>query len=60
MFSGSIPALVTPFTDTGDHIGGAFDEAIERRRCAGDQRNPDRRCKKAFQRRKTGRCICAP
>ena len=26
MFSGSIPALVTPFADTGDHIGGAFDE----------------------------------
>ena len=26
MFSGSIPALVTPFADTGDHVGGAFDE----------------------------------
>ena len=26
MFSGSIPALVTPFVDMGDHIGGAFDE----------------------------------
>ncbi|HEU0065953.1 MAG TPA: 4-hydroxy-tetrahydrodipicolinate synthase [Sphingomonas sp.] len=26
MFSGSIPALVTPFADDGDHIGGAFDE----------------------------------
>ena len=27
MFSGSIPALVTPFDDRGDHLGGAFDEA---------------------------------
>ncbi|MEK9210036.1 4-hydroxy-tetrahydrodipicolinate synthase [Sphingomonas sp. 2378] len=27
MFSGSIPALVTPFDDRGDHVGGAFDEA---------------------------------
>ena len=26
MFSGSIPALVTPFEDRGDHVGGAFDE----------------------------------
>jgi 4-hydroxy-tetrahydrodipicolinate synthase len=26
MFSGSIPALVTPFAATGDHVGGAFDE----------------------------------
>jgi 4-hydroxy-tetrahydrodipicolinate synthase len=26
MFSGSIPALVTPFADSGDHVGGAFDE----------------------------------
>ena len=26
MFSRSIPALVTPFADTGDHLGGAFDE----------------------------------
>ncbi|HJO67041.1 MAG TPA: 4-hydroxy-tetrahydrodipicolinate synthase [Sphingomonas sanguinis] len=27
MFSGSIPALVTPFDDQGGHVGGAFDEA---------------------------------
>ncbi|MET4895955.1 4-hydroxy-tetrahydrodipicolinate synthase [Sphingomonadaceae bacterium jetA1] len=27
MFSGSIPALVTPFDDRGGHVGGAFDEA---------------------------------
>jgi 4-hydroxy-tetrahydrodipicolinate synthase len=26
MFSGSIPALVTPFAERGDHLGGAFDE----------------------------------
>ncbi|WP_312488823.1 4-hydroxy-tetrahydrodipicolinate synthase [Sphingomonas sp.] len=26
MFSGSIPALVTPFADRGGHVGGAFDE----------------------------------
>jgi 4-hydroxy-tetrahydrodipicolinate synthase len=26
MFSGSIPAIVTPFADGGDHLGGAFDE----------------------------------
>ena len=26
MFSGSIPALVTPLEDRGDHVGGAFDE----------------------------------
>lgn len=30
MFSGSIPALVTPFVDTGDHVGGAFDEGVFR------------------------------